>query len=101
MNERRLQGDAPTCEPSHECRVTARAILRKLPHSTTPQRWRVWAGHKVYGVSVQDLAIIEACPVSTIYNLLRLARKDFVSALRREAAQAVGPVVNRRPSKVR
>ena len=101
LAEQRLRSESPTSSPSHECRVAARAILQKLPYSTTPERWRVWAACKVHGVPVEDIAIIEGRPLGTIYNLLRLARKDFVSALRREAAAASGPVVNRRPSKVR
>ena len=99
--ERRGASELPQSFPSHECRVAARAILRKLPYSTTPERWRVWAAYRVHGVPVEDIAIIEGRPLGTIYNLLRLARTDFVSALRREAAAASGPVVNRRTSKVR
>ena len=95
------RGVLPESTPSHECQVAARAILRKLPHSTTPERWRVWAACKVHGVPVEDVAIIEGRPLGTIYNLLRLARKDFAAALRRDAAAASGPALIRRPSKGR
>ena len=91
----------PVSSRSHECQIAARAILRKLPHTTTPERWRVWAACKIHGVAVEDVAIIEGRPLGTIYNLLRLARKDFIAALRRDAAAASGPALARRPTKVR
>ena len=70
---------------SPEAHVSARETLRTLQCCTSPDRWRVWIAHEVDGVPVAEIARQEGRPRATIYNLLRLARRDFAAAIARDA----------------
>ncbi len=80
---------------SPEARVSARETLRSLQRTTSPDRWRAWIAHEVDGVSVAEIARQEGRPRATIYNLLRLARQDFVAAMARDAVADRGPAQRR------
>lgn len=82
---------------SHEGPIAAREQLRRLRVATTPERWRMWVSHEVDNTSVAEIARQEGRPVATVYNHLRLARRDLATALGREAATATGPLVPRAP----
>ncbi len=81
---------------SHESAVLTRDQLHALRRATTPERWRVTVAHWLVGDSVEEIARREGRPTGTIYNLLRLARRDFAAARGRELAASRGPVVSRR-----
>jgi len=80
---------------SHEGPIAAREQLRRLQGATTPERWRTWVSHEVDQVAVSEIARQEGCAAATVYNHLRLARRDLAAALGREAATAAGPLVPR------
>lgn len=58
-------------------------------------RWRIWVSHEVDGVSVAEIARRDGLSIATVYNHLRLARRDLAAALGREAATGTGPLVRR------
>jgi len=82
---------------SHEDPIAARELLRSLGSATSPERWRMWVSREVDDIPVPEIARQEGRPVATVYNCLRLARRDLARALRREAAVAAGPLVRRAP----
>ncbi len=90
--DRSAHGSAVT---SPEARVSARETLRSLQRTTSPDRWRAWIAHEVDGVSVAEIARQEGRPRATIYNLLRLARQDFVAAMARDAVAERAPAPRR------
>lgn len=81
--------------PSHEGPVAARELLRGLEAATTAERWRMWVAHEVDAVAVPEIARQEGRAVATVYNQLRLARRDLAAALERDTATAAGPLVPR------
>ncbi len=88
-------GQASVATTSPEARVSARETLRSLQRTTSPDRWRAWIAHEVDGVSVAEIARQEGRPRATIYNLLRLARRDFIAAMARDAVLARAPAPRR------
>jgi len=63
------------------------AQLPGLCTATAPAFWRVFYAYSVLGLSVAIIAEHEGAPVPTIYNRLRLARRDLRAAIvRRRAA---------------
>ncbi len=54
-----------------------------LQASTAPAFWRVFHGYVVLGVAISAIAQAEGAPVPTIYNRLRLARRDLRAAIGR------------------
>lgn len=73
---------APSCEDAY----IARATLRRLEATTTPERWRVLVGD-ADGAEGPELAAEEQIPVNTVYCRLRLAREDVALAMARERAR--------------
>ncbi len=57
--------------------------LEFLQASTAPAFWRVFHGYVVQGVAISAIAQAEGAPAPTIYNRLRLARRDLRAAIRR------------------
>ncbi len=80
---------------SHEGPIAARELLRALEGATTAERWRMWLAHEVDEVEVAEIARQEGRQVATVYNQLRLARRDLAAALGRELATGSGPLVPR------
>ena len=80
---------------SHEALISAQELLQRLELTTTPQRWRIWVAYEVDGVESAEICRQEGIPLSTVHNLLRLAREDMAAALGRDAASALGPGVPR------
>lgn len=74
---------APSCEDAY----IARATLRRLEATTTPERWRVLVGD-ADGAEGPELAAEEQIPVNTVYCRLRLAREDVALAMARERVRA-------------
>lgn len=68
--------------PDAESRLIAAELLAVLAKSTTPLRWKTFRSY-AFGVSVHDIARREGVPRATIYNRIRLARRDFAAALAR------------------
>ena len=68
-----------------ERRYLGREMLAFLRGSTTPERWRVLRSYAV-GVPVIEIARRERLPVPTVYNWIRLARRDLRAAIAREDA---------------
>jgi len=54
-----------------------------LRDSTAPAFWRVFHDHIVSGVPISAIAQSEGAPVPTMYNRLRLARRDMRAAITR------------------
>jgi RNA polymerase sigma-70 factor, ECF subfamily len=86
---------------SFEGSTTARWTLQSLQTETSPENWRAWVARYVDGLPVSQIAHNEGTPKATIYNRIRLARRDFRSARRREEARADGPMVARPRSRGR
>ncbi len=64
------------------------AELPGLCTVTAPAFWRVFYAYSVLGLPVAIIAEQEGAPIPTVYNRLRLARRDLRDAiLRRRAAQ--------------
>lgn len=62
-----------------------------LQASMRPAFWRVFAAYVLLGVPTAVIARREKAPLGTIYNRLRLARRNIVAALERAHARHVGP----------
>ena len=63
-------------------------LLDFLEASTDPAFWRVFHAYAVLGVPIAVIAGWEQAPIGTIYNRLRLARRDLRAAIgRRRASQ--------------
>lgn len=61
--------------------------LETLRTSTTPERWTVFCAHDVEGLKMSAIAAIEGAPAATLYNRLRLARRDLRAGISRHRAQ--------------
>ncbi len=81
--------DAPLPPETMEEQETI-AILEELRTGTTPERWRVFWGYEIEGVTAAVLSKREAIPLGTIYNRLRVARRDIRAAIERRRAQRRG-----------
>lgn len=57
--------------------------LDALGAATAPALWRAFYAYAVLGVPVEVIADSERVPVPTIYNRIRLARRDLRESLRR------------------
>lgn len=77
-----IQDTRGTAAPADEA-FDARVALGELQEATTPPRWAVFLAYEVEGRPVAAIATIEGVPVGTVYNRLRLARRDFRAAMRR------------------
>mgnify|MGYP000849802601 CR=1 FL=1 len=55
----------------------------QLDAVTTPERWRVFHAYVVIGQPAKEIANIEQAPIGTIYNRIRLARRDLRAAILR------------------
>lgn len=58
--------------------------LDDLRGMTQPEYWRVFVAYAVEGRAVKDIAAAERIPAGTVYNRLRLARRDLAAALTRQ-----------------
>ena len=58
-------------------------VLADLREATSPDFWRVFYAHEVECLPVALIARIEGIPVATVYNRLRLARRDLRAAITR------------------
>lgn len=61
--------------------------LDDLRGMTKPKYWRVFLAYAVQGASVKDIAAAERIPEGTVYNRLRLARRDLGAAVERHRAR--------------
>ena len=62
------------------------ATLEELRAGTTPDRWRVFLAFEIEGLAAGVLAKRENVPLGTVYNRLRLARRDVQAVVRRHRA---------------
>ena len=72
----------------HDMELLGEAQLPGLSTATAPAFWRAFHAYYVLGVPVAIIAAHEGTPVPTVYNRLRLARRDLRAAIlrRRRAA---------------
>lgn len=67
--------------------VAREVDLDMLKAATTPERWRTFHAYAVELLPAKVIAVMEQAPIGTIYNRIRLARRDLrCSILRRRAA---------------
>ena len=64
------------------------AQLPGLCTATAPAFWRVFYAYSVLGFPVAIIAAHEGAPIPTVYNRLRLARRDLRAAILRRRAAA-------------
>jgi len=88
--------EAEPLAPSYEDLKVIRETVRMLRDGTKPERWRAVRGY-VNGVSIAEIARREGVPLATVYNWMRLARRDFAAVIRRERARDDGPPTPRQP----
>ncbi len=73
-------------EQAEYARETERTFLK---YSTAPAFWRVFHDHVILGLPIAGIAECEHAPIGTLYNRLRLARRDLRAAITRlRAARA-------------
>ena len=65
----------------------ADAALSDLRAATSPDMWRAFYAHVVDGLPVWTIARLEGVPRATIYNRLRIARRDLRAAIERKRAK--------------
>ncbi len=65
----------------------AEVAIADLRAATSPDLWRAFYAHVVEGLPVGTIARLESVSRATIYNRLRLARRDLRAAIERKRAQ--------------
>jgi len=70
---------------AEHARETQRTFLK---YSTAPAYWRVFHDHVILGLPIAGIAECEHAPIGTMYNRLRLARRDLRAAITRLRAAA-------------
>ena len=88
--------DVPDVVPSPEDLVLDReadaeraadVVLDELRAATKPELWTAFYAHVVEGLPVATIAKLEGVPSRTVYNRLRIARRDLRAAIVRKRAQ--------------
>lgn len=65
----------------------AEVAIEDLRAATTPDAWRAFYAYVVEGLPALAIARLEGIPRATVYNRLRLARRDLRAAVERKRAQ--------------
>ena len=87
---------SPDAHARTEARAELRHLMRTFPGATSPERWRTWLAFEVDGVPVAEIARQEGAPEATIYNRVRLARRDLAAMLARQDATVRGTLARDR-----
>jgi RNA polymerase sigma-70 factor (ECF subfamily) len=74
--------EAPTPEVHAQTRQ-ARALVHRAMESMPLERRAVFVMHEIDGLPVPEVAQALAVPLNTAYSRLRLARRDFATAIER------------------
>lgn len=65
----------------------AEVAVDELRTATKPEFWAAFYAHVVEGLPVATIARLEGIPSATVYNRLRLARRDLRAAITRKRAR--------------